>query len=98
VVGYLHGKVLSKNLETLQIILGNENVGYEVTLTAPHFDRLPLGETASVWIHTHVREDILQLYGFHSENERHFFRVLPENGSGPFGRARRGALEPAHFA
>jgi len=83
-IGFLHGKVLSKALESSQAVIANEAIGYEVTLSKLLFERLTVGEMVTLWIHTHVREDILQLYGFESENQKQLFRVLISvSGLGP---------------
>jgi len=83
-VGYLHGKILSKQPETNQCLLITGGVGYELTLPARVFDTLTEGQEVSLWVHTHAREDILMLYGFGSEAEKQFFRLLlGVSGLGP---------------
>lgn len=83
-IGYLHGKVLSKNLDNSTAILLCGHVGYEVMVPKMLSDTMVLEQTLSLWVHTHVREDILSLYGFTSENERNFFKILLGlNGLGP---------------
>lgn len=83
-VGFVQGKVLSKSIETSAVIVANDSVGYEVTVPKQLFDRLLVEQAVALWIHTHVREDILQLYGFATEAEKQFFRVLlAVSGLGP---------------
>ena len=83
-IGYLKGKVLSKNLETYQCTILSYRVGYEISVPLSLFDRLLVGENTALWIHTHVREDTLALYGFANENEKLFFRLLlTVSGLGP---------------
>ncbi len=83
-IGFLSGKIISKTIESGQIIVSTDTVGYELTVSKLLFDRLPLNERATLWIHTHVREDILQLYGFETEQEKQLFRILiGVSGLGP---------------
>jgi holliday junction DNA helicase RuvA len=83
-IGYLKGKVLSKNPETYQGVILSFRVGYELSFPISLFDRLLVGQNAEVWVHTHVREDTFALYGFSTESEKHFFRLLLSvSGLGP---------------
>ena len=83
-IGYLKGKVLSKSPDSYQCTLLAYRVGYEISVPVPLFDRLLVGQPAAVWIHTHVREDTLALYGFATESEKLFFRLLLSvSGLGP---------------
>lgn len=83
-LGFLHGRVLSKNPDTHQCILRAGDVGYEISLSHRTFDLLLHEQEASLWLHTHVREDQLTLFGFSSETEKNFFRILLSvSGLGP---------------
>jgi Holliday junction DNA helicase RuvA len=83
-IGYLKGKVVAKNPETQQAVILSFRVGYELMFPAQLFDRLVLGNNVELWVHTHVREDVLALYGFATESEKHFFRLmLTVSGLGP---------------
>lgn len=60
-------------------------VGYDVAISVPTFSELG-GEGAEValYIHTHVREDALALYGFARPQEKQLFeRLLTVSGIGP---------------
>ena len=60
-----------------QIVLDVNGVGYEVTCAARTLSSLPaVGETVTLAIDTHMREDAIRLYGFASEHERAWFRAL----------------------
>ena len=59
------------------IIVDVGGVGYEVSCPSKTLQRLPaIGETVTLAIETHVREDAIKLYGFSSEAERTWFRLL----------------------
>jgi holliday junction DNA helicase RuvA len=59
------------------VILDVNGVGYVVTCSSRTLQRLPLrGEPASLAIETQVREDAIRLFGFTSDAERDWFRLL----------------------
>ena len=57
-------------------IIDVNGVGYEVQASARTLRNLAPGETVSLAIETHVREDAIRLFGFTSEVERAWFRIL----------------------
>lgn len=74
-IGKLTGTVDSVGAETAIIDVGG--VGYLVHCSSRTLANLPRGgEAASLAIETHVREDMIRLYGFASELERDWFRLL----------------------
>ena len=59
------------------IILDVNGVGYQVHCSARTLQALPgTGEPATLSIETHVREDQIKLFGFASDLEREWFRLL----------------------
>ncbi|MGD9501893.1 MAG: Holliday junction branch migration protein RuvA [Methyloceanibacter sp.] len=76
-IGKLTGKLDSVSASTVIVDAGG--VGYEVTVGTRTLAALPPpGETVTLAIDTHVREDEIKLYGFASEHERAWFRALQE--------------------
>jgi Holliday junction DNA helicase RuvA len=60
------------------------NIGYKIFLTAYSMGKIAGGKEAELFIHTHVREDILALYGFLSLEELEMFELLLSiSGIGP---------------
>jgi Holliday junction DNA helicase RuvA len=74
-IGRLKGIVDSVGED--HIILDVGGVGYQVHCSARTLKELPAtGEPATLAIETHVREDMIRLYGFRTELEREWFRLL----------------------
>lgn len=66
------------------VVLDVSGVGYKVYLSADGLRRAAAGAEATFWIHMHVREDALDLYGFFARAEVEFFEMLIEiSGVGP---------------
>ncbi len=88
-IGKLTGKIDAIGERHLVIDVGG--VGYEVQASARALRNLKVGETASLTIDTHVREDAIRLYGFASEIERTWFRAL-QNVQGVGAKVALGVL------
>src|SRR5271165_5171500 len=74
-IGKLRGIVDAIGLD--QAIIDVGGVGYEVACSSRTLGALPSpGEPVVLSIETHVREDAIKLYGFLSEAERGWFRLL----------------------
>jgi Holliday junction DNA helicase RuvA len=74
-IGRLTGRLATKAPDS--VLLDVAGVGYLVHIPLSTFYELPAEESpASLWIHTHVREDALALYGFLTERERALFQLL----------------------
>jgi Holliday junction DNA helicase RuvA len=82
-IAHLRGTLLVKHPN--QAIVDTGGVGYDVTISVPTFSELPAtGAEVALHIHTHVREDALNLYGFRRLAEKHLFeKLLTVSGIGP---------------
>ncbi len=81
-IGYLKGKIISA--KPTQIILDVNGVGYLVNISISTFEKISDQNEISLFIHTHVREDALSLYGFYTEAEKEMFELLISiSGIGP---------------
>src|SRR6201991_3619593 len=83
------------------IVLDVHGVGYLVYCSARTLQALPApGEAAILSIETYVREDQIKLFGFLSDNEREWFRLL-QTVQGVGARVALsvlGTLKPAELA
>ena len=74
-IGKLKGIVDEIGEEELTLDVGG--VGYLVSASARTLRALPaVGQAATLFIETHVREDAIRLYGFLTASERDWFRLL----------------------
>ncbi|HSZ37223.1 MAG TPA: Holliday junction branch migration protein RuvA [Acidimicrobiales bacterium] len=85
-IGLLRGRVVLRTAEC-EVIVDVAGVGYRVTVTPSTAAALIGGGTekeATLYVHTHVREDAIDLYGFVHDDERRCFEVLlGSHGVGP---------------
>jgi Holliday junction DNA helicase RuvA len=82
-IAHLRGKLLVKHPN--QAVVETGGVGYDVTISVPTFSDLPApGSEVSLHIHTHVREDLIALYGFLRPSEKLLFeKLITVSGIGP---------------
>jgi len=82
-IAYLSGIYLEQ--EGNRIVLDVGGVGYELLVSSRTLSLLPpIGETASLHVHTAVRDDAIVLYGFGDREERRLFHLLTlVSGIGP---------------
>lgn len=81
-IATLAGDIISLDEDSLVVAVGG--VGLRVYAPAPLKDNSRLGERIFLYTHLVVRQDALTLYGFGSEEERNFFRLLlGVDGVGP---------------
>ena len=84
-IGWLSGRVVQAAPDRLILDVGG--VGYQVAIplsTYYEIQKADAGAAIRLFIHTHVREDALALYGFWSEREKELFeRLIAVSGIGP---------------
>lgn len=82
-ISHLRGTLVSKS--PTEAVVDVQGTGYQIHITLPSFQGLPeIGSPVKFLTHLHVREDLLQLYGFISDIERQIFRMLISiSGIGP---------------
>ena len=82
-IGHLEGTLRLKT--PTGVIVDVNGVGYDVCVPLSTFYELPdTGRKVSLTIHTYVREDAIQLYGFRTLSEKEMFLMLISvNGVGP---------------
>lgn len=81
-IGSLRGEIIDKEEGALMIDVGG--VGYYVQGPTTLIDLLEVGVKTQLFIHTHVREQELTLFGFPDKEELELFRTLLKvQGIGP---------------
>lgn len=82
-IAHLRGRLLAKHPN--QAIVEAVGIGYDITISVPTFSDLPeVGSEVAMHIHTHVREDVIALYGFlHSSDKQLFEKLITVSGIGP---------------
>ena len=82
-IAFLRGPLLEKH--PTQVIVDVNGVGYDVTIPVSTFS--VLGDppaVVSLRVYTHVREDIIQLFGFATGEEKALFeKLISVSGVGP---------------
>ena len=81
-IAYLKGQILKKTDK--EIIIDTGNIGYLVKSSKNLLSEIGDEEEIELFIHSHIREDAFDLYGFRSYKELTFFKILISiNGIGP---------------
>lgn len=81
-ISYIEGQVLF--VEANAAVIKTAGVGYHVIMGKNDLDILTEGQMLEAFIHTHVREDALELFGFTSRLNRQIFLMLISiSGIGP---------------
>jgi Holliday junction DNA helicase RuvA len=98
-IGKLKGMIESYGQDA--VIVDVNGVGYEVHCSSRTLQELPgVGQPATLSIETHVREDQIRLFGFVTEIEREWFRLLQtvQGVGAKVALAVLGTLKPSELA
>ncbi len=82
-IAYLNGSIAAKC--PTEVVIDVQGIGYQVLIPLSTFERLgEVGQPVKLLTHQHVREDLLQLFGFFTEGEKQMFLQLTSvSGVGP---------------
>lgn len=97
-ISYLHGKLVYKS--PTELVIDVNGVGYSVSIPLSTYAGIEqTSGDVRILTYLHVREDILQLYGFATEAERGLFRMLISiSGIGPkMAQGILSGLNPTEF-
>ena len=85
-IGYTKGAVVYKDLKFLIVNTGSSTsgVGYKIYTTPDILLDTEVGTNIDLWIHTTVKDDAIDLYGFKDRESLNFFDLLLSvSGIGP---------------
>ncbi len=81
-IGYLHGKIISK--KPTKLLIDVNGVGYIVNISISTFEKISDKEEVSLFTYLSVREAAMDLFGFYSLAEKEMFELLISvSGIGP---------------
>ncbi len=82
-IALISGKIVYKGIS--HVVIDAHGVGYRVFIPLTTFYELPeAGQIITLHIHTHVKQDAINLFGFYTVQERDLFQLmLSVNGIGP---------------
>lgn len=82
-ISYLKGIVVEKDAKNA-ITLDVHDVGYKIIVNNNLLCSLSIGDEIALFIHSHIREDEFSLFGFLTQDEVSFFKMLTSvSGIGP---------------
>ena len=98
-IAYLRGQLLEKGVD--EVVVDVHGVGYRVMVSQTSLAELPeIGAAMQLRVHTHVREDVIALYGFVTAEEEELFHYLTSvSGVGPkLGLNILSGMQPSELA
>ena len=76
-IGWIRGELVLRDPAAGVVIVNAQGVGWELQVSIQTLAKVPEpGEEVELWVHTNVREDAIQLFGFASPREKQVFRML----------------------
>jgi len=84
-IAYIKGKLI--HAEEENVIVDVNSIGYNLKVPASTLDHLPsTGEEVKLHTYMYVREDAINLFGFHTRDDLDIFKkLITVNGIGPKG-------------
>jgi holliday junction DNA helicase RuvA len=82
-IALISGKIVYKGIS--HVVVDAQGVGYRVFIPLTTFYELPeTGQTITLHVHTHVKQDGINLFGFYTIQEKDIFELmLTVSGIGP---------------
>jgi len=76
-LGWLRGKVVVRNPAGGIVVVETQGIGWELHVSIQTLGAVPdVGFEVELYVHTNVREDAIQLFGFADTWEKQLFRLL----------------------
>ena len=76
-IGWVRGTVVRRLPAAGIVIVESSGIGWELHVSIQTLAAVPEeGEAVELWVHTNVREDAIQLFGFADEHEKRLFKLL----------------------
>lgn len=81
-ISYIKGEVIKKGID--YIIIDNNNLGYHINTSMSTLKKITEGEKTTIQTYMHIREDLIALYGFYTNDELELFKkLISVSGIGP---------------
>jgi Holliday junction DNA helicase RuvA len=81
-ISYLIGKTEFKDDKS--VIIELNGIGYKVFCSSATLDKIEIGQSIKIFTHLHLKEEVVELYGFLTKKELDLFEVLNDlSGIGP---------------
>lgn len=82
-IALISGKIAYKGIS--HVIVDTQGVGYRIFIPLTTFYELPaVGQNVTLYVHTHVKQDAINLFGFYTLQEKELFQLMISvSGIGP---------------